>query len=102
MRQTGILAAAAAYALTHNFPQLPRVHALAKRLEAGLEEIGVAILSRAETCMVSNLCNVPKKNIVSIDYDRFSTTQAPLAPLSKRSQTGLLRSQSPSFSAGRV
>jgi len=52
MRQTGILAAAAAYALTHNFPQLPRVHALAKRLEAGLEEIGVTILSRAETCMV--------------------------------------------------
>ncbi|KJA25961.1 hypothetical protein HYPSUDRAFT_133631 [Hypholoma sublateritium FD-334 SS-4] len=52
MRQTGILAAAGAYALTHNFPQLPRVHALARRLEAGLEEIGCAILSRAETCMI--------------------------------------------------
>ncbi|CAA7264709.1 unnamed protein product [Cyclocybe aegerita] len=52
MRQTGILAASAAYALSHNFPQLPRVHALTKRLEAGLEEIGAKILSRAETCMV--------------------------------------------------
>ncbi|KAH9484847.1 putative low-specificity L-threonine aldolase [Psilocybe cubensis] len=52
MRQTGILAGAAAYALTHNFPQLPRVHALAKRLESGLEKIGANILSRAETCMV--------------------------------------------------
>ena len=55
MRQTGILAASAAYALTHNFPLLPRVHALAKRLEAGLEDIGANILSRAETCMVSLL-----------------------------------------------
>ncbi|KAF8971563.1 pyridoxal phosphate-dependent transferase [Flammula alnicola] len=52
MRQTGILAASAAYALSNNFPQLPRVHALAKKLEAGLEEIGCAILSRAETCMI--------------------------------------------------
>lgn len=53
MRQTGILAGCAAYSLTYNFPQLPRVHALAKRLEHGLEEIGANILSRAETCMVS-------------------------------------------------
>lgn len=52
MRQTGFLTAAAAYALTHNFPLLPRVHALTKRLEAGLEDIGASILSRAETCMV--------------------------------------------------
>ncbi|KAF8168324.1 pyridoxal phosphate-dependent transferase [Crassisporium funariophilum] len=52
MRQTGILAATAAYALTYNFPKLPHVHALAKRLEAGLEEIGASILSRAETCMI--------------------------------------------------
>ncbi|KAF5377458.1 hypothetical protein D9615_005174 [Tricholomella constricta] len=52
MRQTGILAASAAYALTYNFPQLERVHALAKRLEAGLEDIGAEITSRAETCMV--------------------------------------------------
>ncbi|KAF7339659.1 Beta-elim-lyase domain-containing protein [Mycena sanguinolenta] len=42
MRQTGILAASAAYALTYNFPLL----------EAGLEEIGVEITSKAETCMV--------------------------------------------------
>ncbi|KAF8203279.1 pyridoxal phosphate-dependent transferase [Pholiota molesta] len=52
MRQTGILAASAAYALTHNFPKLPGVHALAKKLEAGLEELGCNILSRAETCMI--------------------------------------------------
>lgn len=52
MRQTGIIAAAIAYALTHNFPQLPRVHALAKRLEQGLRDLGVRILSPAETCML--------------------------------------------------
>uniref|UniRef100_A0A0W0FY12 Aromatic amino acid beta-eliminating lyase/threonine aldolase domain-containing protein n=1 Tax=Moniliophthora roreri TaxID=221103 RepID=A0A0W0FY12_MONRR len=52
MRQTGILAGSAAYALTYNFPQLPRVHALARKLEQGLEKIGVDITSRAETCMV--------------------------------------------------
>ncbi|KIJ68726.1 hypothetical protein HYDPIDRAFT_24979 [Hydnomerulius pinastri MD-312] len=52
MRQTGILAGSVAYALTHNFPQLPRVHKLAKRLQDGLEERGVDILSPAETCMV--------------------------------------------------
>ncbi len=53
MRQTGSLAAYSAYALTHNFPLLPVVHDLTKRLEKGLEEIGVEITSRAETCMVS-------------------------------------------------
>lgn len=52
MRQTGVLAAAAAYALTHNFPLLPKVHALARKLEVGLEEIGAKITCRAETCMV--------------------------------------------------
>ncbi|KAJ7139900.1 pyridoxal phosphate-dependent transferase [Mycena epipterygia] len=52
MRQTGILAASAAYALTYNFPLLPGVHALARKLEAGLEEIGVEITSKAETCMI--------------------------------------------------
>lgn len=52
MRQTGLLAASAAYALTHNFPRLLEVHSLAKRLEEGLKEIGVKITSPAETCMV--------------------------------------------------
>jgi len=52
MRETGVMAACAAYALTHNFPLLPRVHALAQRLEQGLEEIGAEITSRAETCML--------------------------------------------------
>lgn len=52
MRQTGILAGAAAYALSHNFELLPRVHDLAKKLENGLQHIGVEITSPAETCMV--------------------------------------------------
>ncbi|KAI9572666.1 pyridoxal phosphate-dependent transferase [Boletus coccyginus] len=52
MRQTGYLVGCAAYALTHNFPQLPRTHALAKRMQRGLEDIGVGILSPAETCML--------------------------------------------------
>ncbi|KAJ7107655.1 pyridoxal phosphate-dependent transferase [Mycena crocata] len=52
MRQTGILAASAAYALTYNFPLLPEVHALARKVEVGLEEIGVQITSKAETCMI--------------------------------------------------
>ncbi|KAI0690682.1 pyridoxal phosphate-dependent transferase [Cytidiella melzeri] len=52
MRQTGVLSASAAYALTHNFPQLPRVHELTRRLESGLKELGVKITSGAETCMV--------------------------------------------------
>jgi len=52
MRQIGVLAACSAYALTHHFPLLPRVHALARKLEQGLEAIGAEITSRAETCMV--------------------------------------------------
>ncbi|KAG1845501.1 pyridoxal phosphate-dependent transferase [Suillus subalutaceus] len=52
MRQTGYLAGCAAYALTYNFPMLPRVHALAKRMQQGLEQLGVGILSPAETCML--------------------------------------------------
>jgi threonine aldolase len=52
MRQTGMLCASAAFALTHNYPLLPGVHTLARRLEKGLEDIGAEISSRAETCMV--------------------------------------------------
>ncbi|KAJ3793621.1 pyridoxal phosphate-dependent transferase [Lentinula aff. detonsa] len=52
MRQTGFLAGSAAYALTYNFPLLPRVHALASKLQKSFEDIGVTILSPAETCMV--------------------------------------------------
>ncbi|KAJ8481119.1 hypothetical protein ONZ51_g6219 [Trametes cubensis] len=52
MRQTGFMTAAAAYALTHNFPRLPAVHALTRKLEAGLREIGIDILGPVETCMV--------------------------------------------------
>ncbi|KAL4068327.1 pyridoxal phosphate-dependent transferase [Scleroderma yunnanense] len=52
MRQTGIIAGAMAYALANNFPQIPRVHALAKRLQLGLENLGVRIICPTETCMV--------------------------------------------------
>ncbi|KAK0208511.1 pyridoxal phosphate-dependent transferase [Desarmillaria ectypa] len=52
MRQTGILAASAAYALNNNFPILVNVHALTRKVQKGLEDIGVTILSPAETCMV--------------------------------------------------
>ncbi|KAF9055494.1 hypothetical protein BDZ89DRAFT_1056072 [Hymenopellis radicata] len=52
MRQTGFLAASAAYALTYNYPLLPKVHTLTRKLGAGLREVGVTILSGAETCMV--------------------------------------------------
>jgi len=55
MRQTGYLVGCAAYALTHNVSQLPRTHLLAKRMQRGLEDIGVGILSPAETCMVRHL-----------------------------------------------
>jgi len=51
MRQIGLLAGCVAYALNHNFPQLPRVHALARKLEVGLRELGAQILS-AGTCMI--------------------------------------------------
>jgi threonine aldolase len=77
MRQTGVLAASAAYALSHNFPLLPRVHALAKRLEDGLADIGANILSRAETCM---LFYDPSPVGVTYDEiaDRASTLPEPL------------------------
>ncbi len=52
MRQTGILVASAAYALNNNFSLLVNVHALARKVQKGLEDIGVTILSPAETCMV--------------------------------------------------
>jgi threonine aldolase len=65
MRQTGVMAACAAYALTHNFPLLPRVHALAQRLERSLEEIGAEITSRAETCMVGVLTHTIDIGLVS-------------------------------------
>jgi len=51
MRQIGFLAGCAAYALNHNFSQLPDVHARARKLEEGLRELGVQILS-ADTCMI--------------------------------------------------
>jgi len=52
MRQTGFMAAAAAYALTNNFPLLPQVHSEAKRLKTGLEELGARIVAPVDTCMI--------------------------------------------------
>ncbi|KAL0579815.1 hypothetical protein V5O48_002226 [Marasmius crinis-equi] len=68
MRQTGILSGSAAYALTYNFPLLPRVHTLARKLEQGLEAIGVDITSRAETCMVFF-----DAHSIGSDYNEIST-----------------------------
>ncbi|THH27440.1 hypothetical protein EUX98_g6748 [Antrodiella citrinella] len=51
MRQTSILTASAAFALTHNFPRLAFVHDLAKKLEHGMKELGINIIT-AETCMI--------------------------------------------------
>ena len=48
----GVLAESAAYALTYHLGRLPAVHALAKKLENGLKEIGASITGPAETCMV--------------------------------------------------
>lgn len=53
MRQIGILAGAAAYALSHNFELLPHVHDLTRKLEQGLRDVGVLVTSPAETCMVT-------------------------------------------------
>ncbi|KIJ45607.1 hypothetical protein M422DRAFT_75043 [Sphaerobolus stellatus SS14] len=52
MRQTGILAGSAAYALSNNLQLLPGVHDLTKKLEKGLIDLGCIITSPAETCMV--------------------------------------------------
>lgn len=65
-RQLGLFAGCAAYALNHNFPQLPRVHALTRKLEAGLREFGVQILS-AETCMVRR--SSPSSALLLDKYD---------------------------------
>jgi len=77
MRQTGFLSASALYALSNNFPLLSGVHALAKKLEAGLEELGANILSRAETCMVFY-----DPSPLGINYDEIAERGAALsAPL---------------------
>ena len=52
MRQTGLLAASAAYALNLNFPKLKQTHDLARRLGAGLKDAGFNI-TPVETNMVS-------------------------------------------------
>lgn len=54
IRQAGMIAAPADYALTHHFPRLARTHALARRLAEGLKEAGCEILAPVDTNMVSN------------------------------------------------
>ncbi|KAL7419473.1 hypothetical protein Q5752_006311 [Cryptotrichosporon argae] len=52
VRQVGAMAAAADWALTHNFPKLAGTHALAAELAHGLAELGCKILAPVETNMV--------------------------------------------------
>lgn len=82
MRQTGILAGAAAYAVTHNFPLLPRVHELTRKLEKGLEEIGCAILSRAETSMVSVTLLRPQSDIPHLCTSDMMSRSSTIPPQS--------------------
>jgi threonine aldolase len=71
MHQTGFLAGCAAYALTHNFPKLPRAHALALKLEEGLMEIGAKITSAVETCMVRTRANCRSVLFMTFFYQVF-------------------------------
>lgn len=52
IRQAGILTSAANYYLDLVLPQLPRVHALAKRLGQGLAAEGASIIQPVETNMI--------------------------------------------------
>jgi threonine aldolase len=52
MRQAGILAAAASYALEHNVARLADDHANARRLAAGLTGLGFRVDPAPETNMV--------------------------------------------------
>ena len=81
MRQTGILAACAAFALTHHFPLLRGVHALARTLENGLVRIGANIINRVETCMV--------RWLISIFYSRLFTACFPIKVFYDPSPLGL-------------
>jgi threonine aldolase len=52
MRQAGILAAAGLYALDHHIGRLAEDHANARRLAAGLVELGLSVAPQPETNMV--------------------------------------------------
>ena len=52
MRQAGILAAAGLYALDHHVDRLAEDHANARRLAAGLTELGLSVAPEPETNMV--------------------------------------------------
>jgi len=70
MRQTGFLAASAAYALTNNFLKLAAVHDLTRKLEYGLLELGVEITGSAETCMVRFSSHTATSSITNISTTR--------------------------------
>ena len=74
MRQTGILAASAAYALTHNLPQLVRVHALAK--EGKLEYFDYHPEKEVEAAA---FCVEIMKARTRVMYALHSTTTSPPA-----------------------
>jgi threonine aldolase len=91
MRQTGFLAAAAAYALTNNFSKLAAVHQLTRKLERGLLELGIEVTERAETCIVrsgpSNQmphCLSMVRNKVFYDPSTVGTNYAEIAERAKK------------------
>ena len=51
-RQSGAVAAAADYAITHHFPRLKRTHELARELANGLKDAGCEIVAKVDTNMV--------------------------------------------------
>lgn len=88
MRQTGFLAACAAFALTHNFSKLSAVHDLARKLERELLELGVEITVSAETCMVRLIPQQPVRIVTYLPLEtRSSMILLLLAPIMLRSQS---------------
>jgi threonine aldolase len=61
IRQSGGIAAAADYAITHHFPRLASTHALAKRLKEGLKALGCNIVAPVDTNMVSQAVRLPRQ-----------------------------------------
>jgi len=69
MRQAGILAAAGLYALEHNLERLADDHANARRLAAGLRELGVNVDAEPESNMVLFRVDAPLRFLAAI-YNR--------------------------------
>ncbi|PVF96275.1 hypothetical protein CPB86DRAFT_816527 [Serendipita vermifera] len=52
MRQIGMLAACASYALSHHIALLPNVHQKARKLAERIQDLGITITQPVDTCMV--------------------------------------------------